>query len=272
MKAPLLLSLSLMGCIDLPNYEEIDKLRILAVRARRPQVTINEAELMDALVVTPDDEPVELSWQVCAYVGSADTKRACPKDVLLHAGTGDTFEFTVDEATAKRLEALCTAGGDLASTLPEGAKIPECTEAGYPLVVRLTARTTSESAVAVKRVMGVGTLSENRLKNPSIAGFEGLPQSVSSGRTYTFKVIAADPLQETDGGLPMDAGPQDPSLRYSWFVLGADAVYMKDHEDDNEPDRIHLKIDKNAKRTTVWIVVRDQEFGVDWRRLDFDVR
>ena len=56
-----------LGCDDLPYYEVIDKLRVLAVRADKPQAAIGETVTMDALVVTPNDRPVSLSWQLCAY-------------------------------------------------------------------------------------------------------------------------------------------------------------------------------------------------------------
>lgn len=245
---------------------------------------------MDALVVTPDDGPVSLSWQLCAYVKSADAKRACPGKGVLEKGKGETFRFTIDGETAERLEPLCGGRGDLVDLLPDGVAPPECTEDGYPLMVRMVAKTAKEEAVAVKRVMVLAAPPNRRLENPVILGFDNVPESVHAGETYAFTIDAeggAPPLDDDgcgdvdDGGVLPDAGPAEATaspLRYSWFLRGGDPEYLDDRKDalDDEDDDLaartfFLKTKKGAKRVTVWAVVRDDEVGVDWRRLDFDV-
>ncbi len=277
------LSLLFTGCLELPIYEEIDKLRVLALRADNPQIAVGETASMEALVVTPDDAKAALSWQLCAYVRGADKKRTCPKEALLKRGTGDRFDFAIDDETAAGLRRLCHADKDIARTFPEDAEWPECTAVGYPLVVRLVAKTANETAVAVKKVALVSTLPVVSLTNPVIAGFKGLPKKVRAGGTYRFGVLvegaentdgdAQDSGQE-DGGSSDDTGTAanvEPAYRFTWFLRGGDGEYLNDHMDEGRKERLHLKVKKNAKQVTVWIVVRDSMYGVDWRRLDFNI-
>jgi hypothetical protein len=246
------------GCIDPPRYEAIDKLRILAIRSDRPQLTVGETASVDALVATPDDAPVTLRWQLCAYVKSADEKRACPKAAVIQSGEGETFDFTFTESLADALEPFCRPDEALLKKIPDGAALPRCTDRGYPLVIRLTARSGKETRVSVKRVLAARDLGERRFENPAITGFDNLPDAVRPGEIYTFKAT-------------VDASAPPSDLRYTWFLRGADVEYMLDTTDRDAPWEVHLKIAPDAARVSAWIVVRDAAYGVDWRRLDFEV-
>ena len=261
--------LSNLGCESLPAYEKIDKLRVLAVRAAQPQIRVGDTAHIDALVVTPDNAPVQRTWQACLYTLNADHKRACHADAVVAFDTGEVFEFSLSEHDAAIMRGICEKDATMLGALPEYAVLPDCDELGFPLTVRMIATSGAESVVAIKRIWITNGETISATANPAIDGYRGLPKTVVAGEGYKFDVLASP------GWIPPDfedvASAKD-ALLYNWFVIGGDFKYMDEHyNDDLAPNTIFLKARSRDTRIQMWILVRDYYGGVDWQRLLFDV-
>ena len=56
----------LAGCLDdLPKYERVESLRILAVQAVPPEVGPGDGVSLEALVVDADEREITVDWAVC---------------------------------------------------------------------------------------------------------------------------------------------------------------------------------------------------------------
>lgn len=74
---PLLLLL-LMGCSErYPSFNEVDRFRVLSVRAEPPELSVGEQAELDALLHVPDDAPVAYKWSWCPFAADPRDGRRC---------------------------------------------------------------------------------------------------------------------------------------------------------------------------------------------------
>jgi hypothetical protein len=152
--------LALAGCSDdFAPYSDLDRLRILAVKADPATPLAGQTATLSALTFAPAGETISLHWTWCPVAAKASDAYACPLDqatasqVLgafldssvgtdlpsLDLGYGTTASLTNPFSTAG-LAALCGAG--LQS--PSVTRGFDC-EGGYPVTVALDAATSSDT-------------------------------------------------------------------------------------------------------------------------------
>jgi len=259
---------AIVGCsTDFTPANEVHGLRVLAVRGEPPTVPLGDETVIDALVVTPDDGPITLKWELCEYTLGADDLRLCPAETVLASGQGDALAFTFTEAVASRVSRYCDPSGDLAGQIPDGAQLPICGSQGFPATVRLVASGDGEEVVAVKTVYlhlppgGQGVPVEPN-QNPEISGLEGVPDSVEPGSTGTVSCTVDEESVEMVPDL--DGELVEEEIDYLWFIAGGKLR-------DDTGEQIEFAADTDAERVTLWCVVQDGRGGVDWGRCDIPI-
>ncbi len=252
-------------------------LRVLAIRAEPPTVALGEGTTLDALVVTPDDAPVTLRWELCAYTLSGDEKRACGPGGLLASGDGDTFDVVFTEEMAAVLAPLCDRSGVLAGTIPDGAALPSCSEAGVQATARLIVTgEDGEELVAIGGLLMRTKTAGPADTNPRILGLEGAPAGVTPGEELTLECMV-DPESVDTLKLPDEDEPRDEELEYAWYVAGGSMQgggggrNPFGGDNDTPPEQAIPVADDDAERLTVWVVVSDERDGVAWARVDVPV-
>lgn len=134
----------LAACSDLgfEEFEEVTKLRTLAIQVVPPEVGPGEVARISSLTVEPGGAPIEYAWELCLFTEGPDSYYACAQDEELGVagvplGTTETVELPYDVvAAAIDLRAICEALGQL--DLPAFVELPDCTD-GLELTIRMTA-------------------------------------------------------------------------------------------------------------------------------------
>jgi hypothetical protein len=216
LRAPILAALSLLaaGCLeDLPDPSLLDGLRVLAVRADRPEVGAPETVKLEALVVDTEGRPVELRWYACTLpergrglfgggpaTGSSggsgyglDEAGSCADATLVTSGlsefvgAGLTAEVEIPEDFLSDANLYAAYGLADDTELPALVKSGFLQIAGINQTVTLVAQAGSHTLETTKRV-NVSTATEPN-ENPSNIAFDIRPEAAAEA--------AADALPDT---------------------------------------------------------------------------
>jgi hypothetical protein len=210
------------GCgQDFAPFNELDKLRVLAVRAEPPELAPGDIAAIDALVFEPDGDEVAYAWTWCPFSLGAAAGYECavteqdlaaaieeaapgagafvPSFDLGHESTAAFANLLPDGA----LDGLCDAVA--AGSAPAFVDLPEC---GDRLVVtlRLDVSAGGETVTAVKELPLLFEASAERNENPAIGAVLAAP--AASG---------ADPLLL---GIPLERSPSTALRAQTAYDLG----------------------------------------------------
>ncbi|MDX9720536.1 MAG: hypothetical protein RBU37_07305 [Myxococcota bacterium] len=282
------LAMSAIACTeDFTPESEINYLRILGVQADRPRLAANESTFIDALVVSTEDRDFELSWEFCAFTGSASDGYPCvfpegtpPELIDLLKGEGSRFFFLYPGELVPFVDAICEQSVILAEQLPEGIGLPSCSQ-GYPARIRLTATdpVSGESQVAVKTLylLPSAATDEEPNRNPRISSFGPGPEEAETakvGEAYELRCeLDLDSLDYFVRQSETEASQEEALL--SWYVrngsLDEEKTFYTTVVDEPEKAFENKVTPKEAGTTTVWCVIRDGRGGSAWRQLDITV-
>jgi hypothetical protein len=152
--------LALSGCSDdFAPYSDLDRLRILAVKADPATPLAGQAATLSALTFAPVGETIALHWTWCPVAANASDAYACPID---QATASQLFGAFLDSSIGADLPSLDLGSGayaslanpfstaGLAALCASGLQSPafargfDC-EGGYPVTVVLDAATSSDT-------------------------------------------------------------------------------------------------------------------------------
>lgn len=272
------------GCGD--NFDpksKVNKLRILAIKAENPRLSVGEFTSFQALVVSPEDGPVELLWEFCPFTGPAEERFPCvypegtPQEFIrLLQSTEDSFTFAYVGELQALIDLFCEQQVELASQLPPGIPLPNCDQ-GYPARVRLTAidANTGEDVVAVKTlqlVPSAGDVEDNG--NPAILQLvpgDDAPEQATHGEAFPLRCEIDPSSLESFTRVDQTTARQE-ELLVSWFVrngkLEKDLTFYSEAEGLTTESQKNEVTPSEAGETTVWCVIRDGRGGTDWTQLD----
>jgi hypothetical protein len=198
------------GCgREFTAFNELDKLRVLGVRAEPPALGPGGSAVLEALVFEPDGDPIAWRWSWCPLAAGGQTGFECVLDeerlrqmadaMLPGAGAlipsfdlgdGPEAEFRYPLAP-DLLRALCEAA--TSQELPAFVPLPDCSR-GIDVSVRLEVSAGGETVVAVKDLPLYWDAADADNENPPVAWM-----------TAALGGAAAGEIQE-DGGTALEPG------------------------------------------------------------------
>ncbi len=264
------------GCDEpFPPETLVDRLRILAVKVEPPEVDVYETVDLSALVADPNGGGRALAfiWAVCMFeFTDAASDIPCPGPDS-YAIPGDGPEATL--SMPGLIAWLAEQGFDL--DLGEG-QVPVD---DIPMLIGLQVDADDESLRAVKRIKVRLQGDEPPNTNPVLAGLEledetigDDPRTLEVGAKYTLEPLVAEGSRD----LFLPEGEEDERLEdhlFSWFATTGDFSDQRTILDvdshgnplqDNE-----WKLGDEYGDHTLWLVVRDGRYGVDWLEYTFRI-
>jgi hypothetical protein len=290
---------ALAGCEpDFTPYNELEGLRVLAVRAEPPELAQDESTVLDALLFHDATQTPELQWSLCPWPSDPDTGFPCPIDRALWLrawgeaglagdapslalGTSDTAELTFPgtRAQARKLCEMLTVALENSATLP-----PDCTRS-YPWTVRLSTRLGSERVETVKDVVLLLDESLVPNQNPTLTALRvvtgedskvldpTVTTELAAGVDHDLKVDVGRGSAETYLPMPALGQPQpaatEESLTFTWFVDQGStdrvrSTYKKGVETMKRATENVWEAPNEATSARTFVVVRDHRGGVDF--------
>jgi hypothetical protein len=237
---PLTLAAATACAPDFVPYNQLDRLRVLALRAEPMQVGFGASSTLTPLTHVPSGEAPAYRWSWCPFTtGSADGYTCAVTEAELQQAAdaslpvGTTFDVPSfelgNEETAifvnpfppELLRNAC-AGLIGEGGAPAGA-VPDCRRS-FPITVRLDLSTATEALTAVRRIDLVveGILSPNQ--NPQLAGLRAAGDGVD---------FDAAPSVAEDGSTPIDR-EADVELFVELDEAEAEAFVAEDGESARE--------------------------------------
>jgi hypothetical protein len=265
----------LAGCGEpLTPQSQVDKLRVLAMRADRPEVGPGETVTVDVLWADPkgDGRDVWFVWAACTVGPGADPRACGPEgeDVqLLGIGiAAQTVTFDVaPDALAGRDEAMV-----LVTVLLCADDLPDVEE-GCP----------GESVVAYKRITVSSGRPPNRnprIASVSLGGLElsdrdpiDVPVCPGGGCPGYELVVVADAGSAETYVAPTPEGEAEATeeLIVSYFATGGEFSQVRAIDPDNEDFRVAWRAPRDVGDLTFWVVLRDDRGGITWTAREADV-
>jgi len=304
MKRTLLIALSLFvssSCgPEFDPYNELDGLRVLAVRSEPAELTEAQTARVDALIYNASKQPTRKSWSVCPWNGDPNDGYACPVDqttfdrAYAQAGlTGNPqrlslgSEATVDltfPGTREDAQKLCFALTELLSSSPTTP--PDC-NTRWEWTVSLVAEAAEERVSTVKSVALLLDESEEPNQNPSLTGF-GIERAndellalssdrqleLEKGKDHALRAQVADDASELFIPRPIPGQAQPDAeleaLTFTWFVDAGTtervrSTYRDGVESLTKASQTDWHAPDKAREVQMFVVVRDQRGGVDFR-------
>lgn len=279
----------LAGCQEFgfEQFDEVTKLRVLAIQVDPPELGPGDVATVGALVVDPRAlGDISYEWEICAFDTGPDGGYACATDsdgeslggVISNDATA-TLDYDLLTSFVGSVQALCDAIAD--ADVPEFVELPSC-ERGFPVTLRLTARTGDglgdNEEIAVKRVILLREdVAEPANQNPRIDGL------LIEGQTPD--VVTAVPLREDEPlrlqalidtadaeAFTEDGEPTTEQLSLSWFsthgvIERSTTYFFADQVGAAELQTNEIELDKGnaaevGDEVTVWLVLRDNRGGV----------
>ncbi len=296
-------ALLLTACSDgFTAYNELDRLRVLAISAQDPWLAPDQSTELSALVVQIDDRPVTYRWSWCPLLGTPSEGYPCAiSRVQLQAtidealgsgvitvppyelGTTATATYTYS-LPPEFFQAACEA--IKSGEVPEFVTIPQC-EGSFPIGIRLEISDGDSSITAVKEIELVYEDIELNT-NPVILGGEAELMGVvvplaEDGSTVLKRDTAYDlrlTIPETSIQKYLDTPPEggDPvereeRLTITWFSDAGsfEAIRTGYLQDQVSLDFARLNtftipkaVDFPGDTIRLYFVIRDNRKGASW--------
>jgi hypothetical protein len=259
-----------------PPSTLVERLRILGVRAQPPEADPFGEVQLSALVADPQGEgrPLHTRWAVCLVeLGPVSADIECPG--------GESYPIEAEGLTATLsmpdlVAWLAEKGFDL-DDLPENLPVDD-----LPLYVGFEVVAGSERTRAIKRISVSMSLNETSNTNPVLVGLEADGQVVSDQVMGLTAGAEVDLVPLSDEGTRQTyrrKGEEQDRVEdflFSWFSTAGefgDRRTILDVDSDGNPlDENEWTLPEETGPATLWLVVRDGRFGIDWLEFQFDIR
>ncbi|MBW1811008.1 MAG: hypothetical protein JRJ87_22655 [Deltaproteobacteria bacterium] len=266
----LLVVLSVAGCAGrFDSTTLVERLRVLGVRAEPPSVGLNDDVELSALVVDPAGAGRTLSatWKVC-LVDPREPDTACEASNSLPI-EGNQLSVTL---TMTELVAWLADMGINPGDFP----LQELT-----VLIALKVSGGLESVKASKRLILLLNEEAPGNQNPFLDGFllngedPGTePIVLPTGSVYTLKPVMGPGSREWF--LPPDEQEQKQEEHlFNWYSTGgsfSDGRTILDTDNaGNNLDINEWTLPEEPGIYTLWLVLRDGRYGIDWLAADFEV-
>src|SRR5687767_478206 len=285
MKRPALIFLLLTACDQgFTPYQEIDRLRVLAIGADRPWLRFSETASISVLAVQAkyDASPLAYEWSWCPFTQGNDQAYACAFteeelqaqideavgpgviDVPPYAlGTTATVAFAYD-LNPLLFRSLCE--GLAMQELPDFVSAPEC-EGTFPITIRLRVSDADEEVTAIREL--------ELIYDESVSGVNSNPlitNAWADGSTIAPDgSLALD--RDIDVQLSVELSPPEEMERtiVSWFVETGSLDTSRTNDQDNvwHTPRVPDYPESSAR---LFFVVRDDRRGISWMRRTIRLR
>ena len=258
---------------DLPAFNEIEGLRLLAISADAPWVMPGESTSLSALVVS--EEEVSYRWTWCPLESSADENYRCPiaedtrPEGVPSFDLGMGTEATLRIPTQEQLCALLEFGCEPRDSQGERAERVE-------VYVRLEVSTSSDRIVGVRRVV----VSQNTIQN-GLPQLKGVTVDLPHERVNLMEEgITVLPFQEEltleaeiepESFEPLGEGESEASrenLTVSWFVKNAELELSRTRPVGGvarSRTTNQLMVVTGRRDVELYVVLRDDRDGTSWR-------
>tara|TARA_R110002096_G_scaffold436061_1_gene666643 strand:- start:32084 stop:33022 length:939 start_codon:yes stop_codon:yes gene_type:complete len=292
-------ALSLWGCADeFSDYNQVDKLRVLAIRAEPPDLLFEDETTLEALVVGDDVASYEWSW--CPFSFSDSFEGECPvpeeefrqlvadlggeedpPPYLLGTGASQPYKNLIPPAL---LDLFCTQLGEI--ELPEGFEIPPC-NGRFEISLRLAVQ--GQGGESIVTTTHLSLIYEDGLvpnQNPTITGGEmsvrGAPPFAFSEDTvtmvardveYAVDVVVPESSIETFPDEEAESGETLERLTMSWFYEAGSMDKSRSSYIDGFTDLANLGSNAyttpsadelERDDTKLFFVLRDDRGGIGW--------
>jgi len=293
-------SLCILGACagpDFPAYNELEGMRVLAVRATPPDLVPGESTELDALIYDAGTT-VTRRWSLCPWPSDPNDGYTCLVDQALWdqawaaAGLTDAPSLALGKADSavldvpddlKGLRKLCqelTARVGASASLP-----PDCNDR-WNWTVRLSARAGEERIETVRDVPLLLSDDPERNRNPTLMDLtietDGSRRSAEGARLENDREvelrvgITADQVERYTppralGEPTSDLTPRDEALIFTWFVEGGETdrirtTFREGVETLSQASKNRWQTPKAQKSAALFVVVRDNRGGVDFVR------
>jgi hypothetical protein len=287
---PWLLALLSNCSSDFAPYSELDRLRVLGIRAEPATPPLGGACQLDALTFAPDGDAIAYHWWFCPVVVQAKDDFRCPlgeataqeifgTSPVFDLGTAETANFT-NTVAPELLASFCANGIDRAGF----AQAITCNP-GYPVSIVLDVATSGDALRAAFTVNLPSSPTPEINTNPTVLGLSvggqslteqpiqlSLPESrsVELSAQLSPDSVELRPIPPAEGG----DGLRPERLTLSWFadtgtIDQARTVYI-----DGETTMDQATHNRwTAPGPAAWpaqglvqlsVVVRDDRGGVGW--------
>lgn len=243
-RAALLLVLAAACNDELPKPEEIRDLRILGVRAEPPDGPPGTIVQLEALVVTPEPEPVQTAWLACAG-GTSD-----PQECVNLAGG------SLPPPCSDGPAAVCLLGLDD----PDPYTLPGGVEAA--LVTVVAAETDAGGLFGCQQdLLEQGTVPAYcRIALKRIAIRDGDDRNANPG--LAGLLVEGDAVHVTLGTGAAETTPDGPeALFLSWFVTAGELDHFRTDGDEAGLSNLWTPADASGR---IFVVLRDGRGGESW--------
>ena len=238
---------------DLPSYERIEDMRVLAVRADPPEVLQDGAAPIDmrfsALVLDPRGGPIEATWSFCPV----EEGRACREfeELMEDVAEDPSAEVRALEPALRQMRTDLTAPAQTALPLDEIVTPPDD---------ELAERGAWRYAVDDYAITAPAELYQYHLLTSALGGGLGAwPSAV---------LRLARPSEELLAAKRMVIGLQD--LRFAASLIAAEFGYTVCPGNEPQPDCILIR-DRTPNTNPVFVGVEvaagDQAFGAEYRSI-----
>ena len=290
-------ALSLWGCADeFSDYNQVDKLRVLALRAEPPDLQFEDETVLEALVAGEVDR---YEWSWCPFpfadgltgecaVPEADFRQLVadaggeqdPPPFLLGTEASQPYQNLVPPAL---LDLFCTQLGEV--ELPEGFELPPC-DGRFDISIRLKVEGPDGSVITTTRLSLIYQEGLVPNQNPLITGgqmsvrgappfsFEdGAATSVARDVEYSVDVDVSDDSIETFPDADAESGESLERLTMTWFYEAGSMDKSRSSFIDGFTDLANLgnntyltptTDELESDETQLYFVLRDDRGGVNW--------
>lgn len=291
----------LLGCSepDFPAYNELDSMRVLAVRAEPPDLVPGSVSRLDA-VIFDAGEPVRLSWSMCPWPSEPNDGFRCVVDQSLweqawtsagledppslELGSADTADLRVPEDVTT-VRTLCK---ELLARLGASATLPPDCDTRWNWTVRLTVVGGEDTIESVKDVPILLAADPERNTNPvpgdltierggDVMAAEGVQLPVDTDVELRLSIEADQAELYTPSPAfaqsAADVEPRRESLSFTWFVEGGEtervrSVFNEGVESLKSASHNEWRTPKAQAGSALFVLVRDNRGGVGFVRSD----
>jgi hypothetical protein len=266
----LLVVLCTAGCAgQFDSATLVERLRVLGVRAEPPSVSLTDDVELSALVVDPTGggRSLTAAWRVCP-IDPREPNAACEEQNSYPvAGDQLSLNLSIPELVAW----LAEKGID-----PHEIPLPELT-----LQIALEVRAGEESVKANKRLKLLLDEEAPGNQNPLLDGFlidgeapGAEPIIMTAGSLHTLKPVVGSGSREWFLPANEQEQVQEEHL-FTWYSTGGsflDGRTILDTDNaGNSLDTNEWTLPEEPGIYTMWLVLRDGRYGIDWLAADFEV-
>lgn len=293
----LALALLSVACNDpgFETFEEVTKLRTLAISVTPSEIGPGEVAVIRSLTVEPGGAPISYKWEVCLFTDGPDSYYACSATeefgtAGFELGTTEEVAVPYDAVIAAglNLEEVCAALADI--SVPDFIELPAC-DRGLDVTVRLTVEADDvEHISTVPLTLLFAEVAEQlpRNQNPVLRGLLIGGEPVATGDAVVVAVpddsklrlqllLNSDEAERytSDEGNGETAGEVREQLVVRWFsthgrLRRGETYFAEGVAEATELQFNTLNLGAGTEPTAedrvgIWAVVRDSRGGVDWQ-------